>query len=127
MYYQKLDDYHNSDVESWVDFFLDGVIDTAEESIEISRKIRKLRDNDMEKIQALAKRESESGVAVLSRLFGFPIVNTRRIMEWTKFTRAGAQRVIDRFVNLGILKPQNEKRAYDRSYIYQNYIDIFIK
>lgn len=127
VYYEKLDNYHNGEVEKWIDFFLDGVIETAQESIEISRKIRQLRDDDMSKIQALAKRESESGVLVLSHLFGSPIVNTRKIMEWTKFTRAGAQKVIDRFVNLGILKPQEEKGSYDRSYIYQTYINIFLK
>ena len=99
----------------------------CQESIEITSKIRQLRDSDMLKIQALAKRESESGVLVLSHLFGYPIVNTRKVMEWTKFTRAGAQRVIDRFVNLGILKPQEERGTYDRSYIYQIYVNIFLR
>lgn len=127
IYYQKLDDYHNGNVESWIDFFLDGVIETAQNSIEISRQIRQLRDTDMAKIQALAKRESESGVLVLSRLFGLPIVSTSRIMEWTGFTRAGAQGVIDRFIKLGILEAQEEKGTYDRSYIYRKYVDIFIK
>lgn len=127
VYYQKLDDYHNGNVESWVDFFLDGVIETAEESIEISRKVRKLRDEDTMKIQALAKRESESGVLVLSQLFGLPIVNTAKVMEWTKFTRAGAQGVVDRFVKLGILGLQDEKETYDRSYIYRKYVDVFMK
>jgi len=127
IYYQKLDDYHSGNIESWINFFLDGAIETASESIEISRKIRKLRDDDMAKIQALAKRESESGVLMLSHLFGKPIVNTRKVMEWTKFTRAGAQGVIDRFVKLGILKTKEEKGAYDRTYIYKNYVDIFLK
>ncbi|PIR82593.1 cell filamentation protein Fic [Candidatus Kaiserbacteria bacterium CG10_big_fil_rev_8_21_14_0_10_59_10] len=126
VYYQKLDDYHNGDVESWMRFFLDGVIETAQESIEISRKIRSLRDTDMMKIQALAKRESKSGVLVLSHLFGMPIVNTARVMEWTGFTRAGAQKVIDRFIKLGILESQEEKGTYDRSYIYRNYVNIFL-
>lgn len=127
LYYQKLDDYHNGKIESWIDFFLDGVIETAQESIDISRKIRQLRDNDMIKIQALAKRESESGILVLSNLFSNPIVNTRKIMDWTGFTRAGSQRVIDRFIALEILKLQKQKNAYDRSYIYQTYVNIFLK
>ncbi len=126
VYYQKLDDYHNGNIESWMNFFLDGVIETAGESIEISRKIRQLRDEDMTKIQALAKRESESGVLVLSNLFGMPIVNTRKVMEWTGFTRAGAQKVIDRFIKVGILDAQEEKGVYDRSYIYRKYIRIFL-
>jgi len=127
VYYQKLDDYHNGNIESWMDFFLDGVIETAQNSIEISRQIRELRDTDMANIQSLAKRESESGILVLSRLFGLPIVSTSRIMGWTGFTRAGAQGVIDRFIKLGILEAQEEKGTYDRSYIYRKYVDIFLK
>ncbi len=127
VYYQKLDDYHDGNVESWADFFLDGVIETAEESIEITSQIRKLRDIDILKIQTLAKRESESGVLVLQKLFGSPIVNTKKVMDWTGFTRAGAQKVIDRFIKIGILYAQDEKGTYDRSYAYKNYINIFIK
>lgn len=121
-----LEAYHNGEVDKWINFFLDGVIETAKESIEIARQIRKLRDQDMLKIQALAKRESESGVMVLSQLFGSPIVNTRKVMKWTGFTRAGAQKVIDRFVSLGILVPRDEAGKYGRIYVYHNYLTIFI-
>ncbi|MFH1522324.1 MAG: Fic family protein [Patescibacteria group bacterium] len=126
MYYQRLDDYHNGQVEQWIDFFLDGIIETAQESVKITNQIRQLRDEDMKKIQALARRESESGILVLSNLFSLPIVSTRKIMEWTKFTRAGAQGLIDRFVTLGILKAREDKGTYDRTYIYQKYLDIFM-
>lgn len=127
VYYQRLDEYHSGKVENWMNFFLDGVIETAQDSIEISRKIRKLRDDDMAKIQSLAKRESESGVLVLSNLFGVPIVNTRKIMEWTGFTRAGAQKVIDRFITLNILQLKDEKGEYDRGYEYTAYLSMFLK
>lgn len=126
VYYQKLDDYHNGDIESWIDFFLDGVIEIAEESIKITSQIRQLRDIDMLKIQALAKRESESGVLVLQKLFSSPIINTKKIMDWTGFTRAGAQKVIDRFIKLGILHAQGEGK-YGKSYTYKEYINIFLK
>ncbi len=127
IYYQRLHGYHEGDVEGWLDFFLDGVIETANESIKTSKDITKLRDNDMAKIQGLAKRESESGVLVLRKLYSQPIVNTKTIMDWTHFTRAGAQKLIDRFVGLGIFEPREEKGAYDRTYIYQKYMDIFNK
>jgi Fic family protein len=126
-YYASLNAYHDGEVDKWLDFFLDGVIEIANESIQISKHIRKLRDDDMEKIQILAKRESESGILVLSQLFANPIVTTRAIMEWTGFTRAGAQKVIDRFVDLKILKPRDEKESYDRSYVYIKYLELFIQ
>ncbi len=127
VYYSKLHDYHEGQVEDWIDFFLDGVIDTANESISISKQITELREADMTKIQALAKRESGSGVLILRKLFSVPIVSTRNIMEWTGFSRAGAQKAIDRFVKLGILQPREEKGKYDRSYAYHTYIDIFLQ
>jgi Fic family protein len=127
IYYQRLHDYHEGEVELWLDFFLDGVIETANNSILISKQISKIREDDMEKIQALAKRESESGVLVLRKLYAQPIVSSRTIMEWTKFSRVGAQKLIDRFIRIGILDLNNEKETYDRVYIYRKYIDIFIK
>jgi Fic family protein len=126
IYYQKLNGYHNGEVEAWLDFFLDGVIDTANNSILVSKKITKLREDDMAKIQALAKRESESGVLVLRKLYAQPIVSTKTIMGWTGFSRVGAQKVIDRFVKLKILELKDEKETYDRTYIYREYLDIFI-
>ncbi len=125
VYYGRLNGYHHGETLAWIDFFLDGVIDTANESILISKQIRELRDKDMMKIQALGKRESESGVMILSRLFGKPIVTVKTVVEWTGFTRAGAQKVIDRFVTLGILKPRDKRALYDKSYVYSAYLDIF--
>ena len=125
IYYQKLNDYHNGKVESWMIFFLTALIETAQESIEVSKQIRMIRDQDMEKIQSLAKRESESSIKVLSRLFGSPVVDNKRIMDWTGFTRAGAQKVINRLVLMDILKLMTKKKSYGKVYIYKKYIDIF--
>ena len=127
VYYEMLNRYHSGEVEKWLNFFLDGIVETANESIEICKKITLLRHKDMEKIQGLGKRESESGVIVLQNLFKQPIVGTAVIMKWTGFTRAGAQRVIDRFVSLGILKLRDEEKTYDRSYVYLKYLSIFVE
>ena len=125
IYYTKLDGYHNGKVDEWIDFFLDAVIDTANESIEVSKTIRQIRDKDIEKIMSLAKRESESGAKVLSKLYETPIVTTKIVMGWTGFTRAGAQKVIDRFNDLKILHAE-DKGTYDRKYKYKEYLSAFI-
>jgi Fic family protein len=125
VYYGKLHGYHDGNVEEWLDFFMDGVIEIANDSIRASKEITKLRDDDMTKILSLSKRESESGVLVLRKLYAQPIISTRVIMEWTGFTRAGAQKLIDRFIMLEILELKEEKVSYDRTYIYKKYVDIF--
>ncbi|MEA2007385.1 MAG: Fic family protein [Patescibacteria group bacterium] len=127
LYYKNLSSYHNDgDVFAWLDFFLDGIIQTAEDGVEVSRKIRVIRDEDMEKIQALAKRESGSSMKVLHYLFAHPIVTTKTIMSATGFSRPGAQKVVDRFMRLKILERMDEKNEYDRKYVYRRYFNAFI-
>ena len=126
LYYEKLFAYHNNNLAEWIDFFLDGVIEIAKEAIDIVEKITIRREKDMEKIQRLGKRSSESAMKVLPKLFGQPIVNTSLIQEWTGFTRAGAERVIDRFIHIGILTPKDKDVKYGQSYVYRKYLDIFI-
>lgn len=125
LYYEKLLGYHNGDVAGWVDFFLEGVIEISKEAIEIVGKITVLREKDMLKIHALGKRASESAMLLLPKLFAQPIVTVGVVKNWTGFTYAGTQRVIDRFIQIGILVPKNKDKTYGQSYRYKKYIDIF--
>jgi len=127
VYYAKLNGYHHGEVEEWLEFLLDGIIETAQQAISTAQAITDLRQKDMEKIQALSKTASESGIIVIRKLFALPIVNVNTIKEWTGFTRQGAQRVIDRFVKLGILEQKDKNEKYGRSFIYRRYVEIFTK
>ena len=125
LYYEKLFGYSSGEAAEWVDFFLDGVIEIANEAIDIVSAITKLREEDVRKIQKLGKRASESADIVLPKLYGQPIVNVATVQSWTKFTRAGTQHVIDRFVDLGILVRKNQDKKYGQSYAYKKYLAIF--
>ncbi|MBV9576947.1 MAG: Fic family protein, partial [Gammaproteobacteria bacterium] len=124
-YYGRINGYHDGKVEQWVDFFLDGVITTSIEAIDIAKKIMNLREQDMKKIQSLGKTEAKSSIDVLFQLFKLPIINVNKAQEWTGFTRQGAHKVIKRFVDLEILQPKDENKTYGQSYIYRRYVDIF--
>lgn len=125
LYYERLFGYHNGKVAEWVDFFLDGVIEIANEAIDIVDKITVLREKDMAKVQKLGKRAAESAVLVLPRLYGQPVVNVALMQKWTGFTRAGAQTVINRFIEMDILSPKDKDKKYGQSYIYRKYTDLF--
>jgi Fic family protein len=127
LYYERLEDYHSGRVSEWVEFFLDGVIEIANEAVDTVSKITALREGDMAKVQALGKRASESAVLVLPKLYAQPIVNVALVQKWTSFTYAGAQTVINRFIEMGILAPKDEDKKYGQSYIYKTYTDIFAK
>ncbi len=128
LYYEKLASYQSeeADVSEWIEFFLEGVIEIANEAIDIVSKITTLREEDMGKIQSFGKRASESAILVLPKLYGQPIINNSIVQKWTGFTRAGAQTVINRFIKKGILTPKDKDKKYGQSYVYKKYLDIFI-
>ncbi|MFA5629376.1 MAG: Fic family protein [Dehalococcoidales bacterium] len=125
VYYQKLAAYHDGYVSAWLDFFLDGVIEIANEAIEIVERITALREKDINIVGAMSKRAAESASMILPKLYAQPIVDVATVQKWTGFTRAGAQRVIDRFIEKGILLPTDEDQKYGQTYVYKEYLDIF--
>lgn len=79
----------------------------------------------MRKIQALGKREATSGVKFLQELFRDPLTSNGKAASTMQLSRSGAIKLVDRFVNLGILYLQNETVKYGKTYAYKNYITIF--
>jgi len=126
LYYQKLQTYHDeeSKIDEWLEFFLEGVIEIANSSIETCTKITALRDRDFAKMQKLGKKSAASTLEIVRNLFGQPIVGVAEIMKWTKFTAPGAYNVIERLKNLEILEPLGNA-DYDQKYIYADYYEIF--
>ncbi len=125
VYYDRLSSYHNNDIEKWLDFFIDGIIDTAEKAIETVKAIHALKEEDMRKIHSLWKSIAEISMTILMELYKNPIINVANIEEITWFTRQGSQNVIDRFIKLWILEQRDRWEKYGRSYIYRKYYDIF--
>jgi hypothetical protein len=79
----------------------------------------------MAKVQKLGKRSAESAAFLLPKLYGQPVVSVSLAQKWTGFTRAGAQTIINRFIEMGILSPKNKDKKYGQSYIYKKYTNIF--
>ncbi|MFA6119246.1 MAG: Fic family protein [Parachlamydiales bacterium] len=128
LYYERLQKYHSSEsqVDSWLDFFFEGIIFTSNSACEIAYKINQIREQDMMKISKLGKTSSLNALEVLKNLFHQPIVDISKIQEWTKTkTRSGGQKIIDRFINLGILVQRDPKKTYGRTYEYRSYIQAF--
>lgn len=126
LYYEKLANYHEGKAFEWIDFYLDGVIEIANEAIITIDKITKLREKDMQKVQIFGKRAAESAMPVLQQLYKQPIVNNALLQKWTGFTRAGTQAVIERFIKARILAPKDKDKTYGQSYVYNEYLKIFV-
>lgn len=105
-------------------FFLEGVAEIANASIETCARITALRDTDFAKMQKLGKKSAESTLEIIRKLFGQPIVGVAEIIKWTNFSPQGAYNVIKRLENLKILEPLGDA-VYGQKYIYADYYEIF--
>lgn len=124
IYYDKLTDYRQKDdIEGWLKFFLEGVIETSQSAVEAARKIIRLREDSYAKIASLGK-SSEKGMILLKKLFKNPLVRVKDVEEITSLENPNALALISKFVAKNILYEITGKRRY-RVYAFKDYIDIF--
>lgn len=126
-YYEKLNAYHseNGNVEEWVEFFLDGVVDIANSSIETCRKITELRERDMRKVQKLGKATAPKTLDMIRFLYKMPTVGIADVVNQTGYSRPSAYKLIDRLVDMNILYPADENDGYGKKYTYKDYVEVF--
>jgi Fic family protein len=126
LYYQKLNDYHDetADIDGWLKFFLEGIIEVASSSIETCGKITDLRVRDLEKVQELGAQTASITSKVIRHLFGQPIVGVAEIVKWSGYSRQGAYNMIERLMELSILEPLGTAN-YGQKYIYAHYYELF--
>ena len=125
-YYQRLDEYHNGNIVSWFEFFVDAIIETAQEAIEVSKKVTKLRDRDSTAISQLNKKTSDIAVKVIQRLYKDPIVSSTTIQGWIGQTKQGTLKFVDKLIDIGILKLHRKGEGIRPSlYVHKEYLKIF--
>jgi Fic family protein len=128
LYYERLEGYNNGQVSEWLDFFLEGIINTAHSAIETCVGIANLRDRDMKKIYTLGKTATKSTMNIMGNLYKMPIVGIADIVKWTGFSNNGGYKAIKRLVEMQILKPIKEGSAvYGQKWIYSDYFALFLE
>ena len=123
-YYDCLSNIHiKGDFETWIKFFLTGVIETAKEAVEIARDITVMRENDVRKINAFG-RTSENAMAIYEGLFDKPTISIEEVMSKLNISAATGGRLLERLCEEGILSNlDNRKRR--KVFVYKNYINVF--
>lgn len=110
------------DWESWIQFFLEGVIETADEAVETAKNIIKLFEDDREKIKSLG-RPASSALLVHHYLEKHSITDIRKIAKYCDITIPTASKTIKHLEELGIVKEITGKGRL-RVYMYQRYLEI---
>ena len=110
------------DWEEWIQFFLKGVIETANQAIETAQKILKLFTEDCKNIEAIGK--PSASMLIVHRYFQkHPITDAKKVVEHCKVTLPTANKSLHHLVDLGIVKEITGK-IRNKIYVYQKYLDI---
>jgi len=112
-----------NDMESWLKFFLSGVIETSIDSKTTLEKIIDLR-KEYEYIIRGFGRQSKLAHKLLLFLFSNPIISVKEVNNELNISFATANSLIQKFLNIGILK---EITGYSRNRLFMlcEYIDLF--
>ena len=124
-YYDALQNVRDrGDWEAWLKFFMTGVAEVSNEATETARKIVNLRELHRAYITEQFGRGAGSGLCVLEYLFTRPIVQVNQVKELLGITYAGANSLVGRFVEAGLLT-EITGSARNRRFRYTSYIDLF--
>lgn len=109
------------DYEQWINFFLKGVIWTAESALETIKQVLALAD---EHKRRLIKEKTSSPIAIglLDYLFVKPHLSTHDVAEHFQMTFQTAQKLINHFIEIEILREITGKKR-DRRYSYWQYLE----
>ena len=115
---------HN-DMQQWLKFFLSGVLETAERSIQTFKDIIKLKDKiDQQMPLSFNIRRIGNVKAMLGILYQNPVTNAAQLQEELGLDKSTAGRLINDFQKLGWLKERTGFKR-NRLFVFQEYIDIF--
>ena len=124
-YYERLQAVRDAgDWESWLAFFLRGVIEVSRESTETAAAILRMREEYRARITERLGRAAANGHRVMDRLFDHPIVNVATVSSWLSVTPMSANNLVNRLVEAGLLR-EITGYARNRRFRFDPYLRLF--
>ena len=108
----------NGDWEGWLKFLLRGVAEVSQEATATARRILAMREEHLRLIRDNEKISSTYGLHLIDHLYQQPIATVRLVENWLASSYATASKVVNQFVDLGLLREmtgfdRNRRFAYD--------------
>lgn len=124
VYYERLDGVRASgDWEAWVDFFLEGVEQTAQGAVETARRLVALFQADTQRVQEAGGRNAANVLRVLDALRHRPMCGLRQICASTGITFPTASKAMLALVDIGIARELTGQRR-NRVFVYDAYLQV---
>ncbi|MGA3079836.1 MAG: Fic family protein [Terracidiphilus sp.] len=122
-YYELLQKVRTEGVwEEWLEFFLEGIVFTAEQAAETAAKLRQLFREDSARVQALGK-ASGTAMQVHSYLQANPVSAIRNIASGISKTLPAVTQALMNLQQMGIVNEATGQRR-NRVFIYQRCLDL---
>jgi Fic family protein len=122
-YYELLDRVRtHGDWETWLEFFLTGVRETAQQGADTSREILALIEKDRREIEALG-RPASSVLRVHQHLQRKPIITIPATAEQLSLSPPTVAKALRHMVKLGLVRETTGKQRH-RLFTYYRYLDI---
>lgn len=123
LYYDRLNGTReNEGWTEWLDFFLQGVRDTANQAARMAGKIDKLFQADKEKIERFG-RGASSALLVYRYAQVNPLFSIRNAAREAKVSFPTASAAVTRMTEAEVLRESSGKRR-DRLFLYERYLDL---
>jgi len=110
------------DWEAWVTFFLEGVIETAEQAVKTAQRITNLFTNDRIRIEKMGQAAGNI-LRIHSYLQKKPVLEIPRASTEIGITQPTVTSALKRLEEIGVVREITGK-ARDRIYVYKEYLDI---
>ena len=124
-YYERLQAARDAgEWESWLAFFLRGVVEVSRESTETAAAILRMREEYRARITERLGRAAANGHRVMDRLFDHPIVNVATVSSWLSVTPMSANNLVNRLVEAGLLR-EITGYARNRRFRFDPYLRLF--
>ena len=110
------------DWETWLEFFLTGVRETADQAAETARRILALFEADRRKIEGLG-RPAASALRVYQFMQTRPIISIPTVAQKLPLSAPTVTKSIDHMISLGLLREITGKQRH-RLFVYDPYLAI---
>ncbi len=108
--------------EVWLEFFLEGVCNSAQQGLYAIKEINALFEADIAKIESLG-RVKYSCLQTFEYMKKMPQLSVPRLAQELEISAPTARSALNTMVNLGVLEEVSGKKR-DRVYVYRRYLSI---
>lgn len=112
-------------LDTWLMFFIHGVVETARASANTFRDILKLKARiDTDVLPGFSSRRQANIQLVMRNLYAWPVVDVAQITEWIDGTTNTASALVNDLVQYGVLVELTQQRR-NRLFMFKDYVALF--